>query len=370
MIRILLGTKAQLIKMAPILLELQHRRLPYDLVLTGQHHETMEDLLDVFAIPRPDMEIVSRMEANTRLKMVHWLGLLLWRSGFSMRKRLWQPKPGIVLVHGDTLSTLMGAIMAKMAGVPVAHVEAGLRSFNLLHPFPEELTRILVSQLADVFYCPGEWAANNLGKKKRGTIIDTQQNTLLDTLRLALSSPSDGVLSKQPCEPYGVVSVHRFENLSNQHRLGFVMETVLRTSKRIRLFFVLHPATRARLQSSPWQAQLDAAPGVTLMDRTDYIQFIQLLRRSRFIMTDGGSNQEEAAYMGLPCLLLRQATERQEGLEQNTLLAKYDSHIVDTFVDRHSGQEWTTLPFPQAEPSRIIVDHLARLLALVPSNPP
>ncbi|MBF0147852.1 MAG: UDP-N-acetylglucosamine 2-epimerase (non-hydrolyzing) [Magnetococcales bacterium] len=367
MIRIILGTKAQLIKMAPVILELQRRQLPHDLILTGQHHETMQDLLDGFAIPPPDLELIPRMEANTHLKMLRWLGLLLWRSGYSMKKRLWQPKPRIVLVHGDTLSTLAGAIMAKAAGVPVAHVEAGLRSFNLLHPFPEELTRILVSHLAEVFYCPGSWAANHLVPRKDRTIIDTHHNTLLDTLRFALRAHNQTPQPDPLPQPYGVVSIHRFENLSNPRRFQWIMETIERVSHPIRLRFVLHPATRAKLQSTAWHNRLQATPGITLMERTDYITFIQLLARSRFLMTDGGSNQEEAAYLGLPCLLLRQATERQEGLGKNVILANDDDQIVDTFVASNVDREWHRLPLPPNEPSRIIVDHLATFLSAIPS---
>ncbi|MBF0108581.1 MAG: UDP-N-acetylglucosamine 2-epimerase (non-hydrolyzing) [Magnetococcales bacterium] len=362
MIRIILGTKAQLIKMAPILLELRRRHLPHDLVLTGQHHETMQDLFDRFALSPPDLELIPRMEANTQSRLLQWLGKLLWQSGVSRRKTLWHPKPRIVLVHGDTLSTLAGAIMAKGAQVPVAHVEAGLRSFNLFHPFPEEPTRILVSRLADVFYCPGSWAVQNLSPRRHDTIIDTHHNTLLDTLRLALNQENATLSCKTNSQNFAVVSVHRFENLSSRHRFRFIMETIERVSRRIELYFVLHPATRAKLRSTPWLSRLETNRNVTLMERTDYISFIQRLRRARFLMTDGGSNQEEAAYLGLPCLLLRQATERHEGLDQGTIIADLDPNVIDAFVDRHHDRQWHPRPLPEVSPSRIIVDHLATLL--------
>ena len=186
MIRIILGTKAQLIKMAPVIRELDDREMEYSLVMTGQHHETMQDLLDLFQLRPPDIALVDNMEADTKQKALFWLFKVLRKTGFGMNKGLWQPKPVITLVHGDTLSTLVGAVLSKLAGVRVAHVEAGLRSFNVFHPFPEEIIRILVSRISDVFYCPGSFAAGNISDKPRSEVIDTKSNTLLDSLRLAL----------------------------------------------------------------------------------------------------------------------------------------------------------------------------------------
>ena len=160
MIHIVLGTKAQLVKMAPVMVRLREREIPYRFVHTGQHQATMNEMLEEFALKLPDVVLHAGRDIVSIPQMAVWmakiLGLCLTRRG-----EIFGPEPsGIVLVHGDTFSTLLGALMGRVARLRVGHVESGLRSFDLFHPFPEEITRLLTFRLSDSLYCPGPSACS------------------------------------------------------------------------------------------------------------------------------------------------------------------------------------------------------------------
>ena len=143
MIHIVLGTKAQLIKMVPIMVRLTEQNVPYNFISTGQHRATMKEMLGEFGLKQPDVVLYDGPDIVSLPKMLLWMLRILWRCVFSRRRIFGEQPTGMVLVHGDTFSTLLGALMGRLAGLRVGHVESGLRSFNLLHPFPEELTRVL-----------------------------------------------------------------------------------------------------------------------------------------------------------------------------------------------------------------------------------
>jgi UDP-N-acetylglucosamine 2-epimerase (non-hydrolysing) len=358
MILILIGTKAQLIKMAPVILEMDRQSVPYLFVLTGQHKETMADLIHNFGLRDPDHCLVGVREASTSLRLAGWLTEIVGRHVLTLKKEPWIRKTKICLVHGDTLSTLIGALIAKRFNVKVAHVEAGLRSNNYLHPFPEEFIRVIISRLADIFYCPGDWAAENLRyhKNKNRHIINTKENTLLDAVRYAVKNKIEPASS----EKYGVVSIHRFENLYNGERFDFILNQVEKISKLCSLYFVLHPATKEKLLSRGRYRRLLTNPGIKLCNRMDFLSFIRLTGNSAFLITDGGSNQEESSYLGLPCLLMRKATERKEGLNRNVILSNYNSSIIDDFIENALRENKKTGYWGHVcqSPSEIIVNDL------------
>src|SRR5712691_8143774 len=218
MISCFIGTRAQLIKMAPVIVEIEKRGLPFNLVLTGQHEETMEQLLNDFGIRAPRSYLYRGKEITGIAQMGLWFVRCLWKCLREPNK--FAPGSGVndvILVHGDTFSTLLGAIVGKLRGITVAHIEAGLRSGNIFHPFPEELTRRAVFRLSDLAFCPGEWPCHNM-KKYRAKRIDTGQNTLLDTLAIALCVPQKKA-TLLISNTFGIVSLHRFENIFNLRRL-------------------------------------------------------------------------------------------------------------------------------------------------------
>jgi len=350
---VLVGTKAQLIKMAPIIRELAIQQQPYLFVLTGQHTETMDAIIHAFELKAPDDTLVDIGESDSKSKLFTWLRKA-WQAG---KRRDYFAASHSILVHGDTMSTLLGALLGRYHRIPVVHIEAGLRSHNIFHPFPKELIRLIVSRLSTLNFCHGEWATDNLQfRSNKALNINTQLNTIIDSLRYALDrSPQ----ITDEMTPYSVVSIHRYENLNNKARLSDILEQIILTSTKIKVIFVLHPVTRSTLMKTGFITRLQL-PNIELSDRMDYVQFVQLLARSRFLITDGGSNQEEASYMGLPCLLVRKATERTEGIGDNVVLSNYDPVAWHKFVSEHQHTQWSLRDLPEIYPSREIAQALCQ----------
>jgi UDP-N-acetylglucosamine 2-epimerase (non-hydrolysing) len=361
MIICFIGTRAQLIKMAPILREMEERGLPLHMVMTGQHKETMDMLLHDFGVRTAPVVLYDGKEVTGLVQMGLWLLSSLWRS--LHRADTFLPRSAgrndVVVVHGDTMSTLLGALAGKLRGMKVAHVEAGLRSRNLLHPFPEELTRLAVSRLAGIAFCPGRWASANLAPGS-ATIVNTGQNTLADALGLALQA--------RPARPagiggeaFGIASIHRFENIYTKARLAEIISMIEEAAAKYRMVFVLHPATRKRAARFGLLERLERNPRLTILPRMGYVDFVGLMRDARFVITDGGGNQEELSYLGKPTLLMRKATERPEGIGTTATLCNFDRAILHAFLDRLDAEPAIApAPAPPQSPSKIIADHLAR----------
>ncbi len=359
MIHVLLGTKAQLIKMAPVMHGLASAGLDYNFIFTGQHHETMDALRDNFQVKEPDIVLYEGKDITTLSAMGLWFLKCLYKGAKDAKRIFRSDRSGIVLVHGDTFSTLLGAVMGRMAHLHVGHVESGLRSFRWFHPFPEELTRLATFNLADHYFCPGQWALDNLAPY-RGTKINTRHNTLLDALTKALANPEPLKISI-PDNDYAVVSTHRYENLKNRALVVKLVETIEHVARYISCLFVLHPVTRNALEHYGLYERMEKNPRIDLQPRHDYFDFIKLVHASRFMVTDGGSNQEECYYMGKPCLLLRHATERKEGLGENAVLSGFDPEVVDEFCRNSSRYERPSFATDdRAGPSDMIVNYVRR----------
>jgi len=271
MIHVLIGTRAQLIKMAPVIREIEQRNLPMNLIMTGQHQETMSSLLQDFGVTTTPAWLHTGREISGLGQVIPWFSRCL-RQLVSQASPLSRGKAGasdeVVLVHGDTFSTLLGAMAARMKRMRVGHVESGLRSFNMFHPFPEELTRLAVFRLTDIAFCPDAWSASNL-QGHRMKVVNTQGNTLLDGLRRALE------LGRAPANPipegeFGVVSLHRFENIFFKKRFTHILHMLEDVATRYPLVFVLHPATRRNLTRYGHMERLAANPKFHLWPRMGY----------------------------------------------------------------------------------------------------
>jgi UDP-N-acetylglucosamine 2-epimerase (non-hydrolysing) len=356
----LVGTKAQYIKMAPVILETERRQLPCKLIYTGQHSETFDDLQKNFGLHGPDLRLTSDDEATDRQSFLKWVRSA-WRAANSSAIRdIWSDASAIV-VHGDTASTLLGARIAKKYGRPLVHVEAGLRSFNYLHPFPEELIRVLVSRSAAVHCCPDEVAFRNLELARvGGERLLTHGNTLIDALRIAQAAAP--VPQRTNCG-YGIFSMHRQENLFNKRRMGKALRLLSELAQVAPVKFVLHPVTQRRLEQLGALEQIQTDSRVTLVPRMDFFAFNALLRGASFVVTDGGSNQEECALLNIPCVLVRRATERPDGIGANAIIGDLDIERILLFLRTAIGQERPQARLPDESPSRIIVERLISFAA-------
>lgn len=353
MIHVVIGTKAQLIKMAPILYFLQQKEIPYNYISTGQHKANIDDILKNFGLRPPDISICEPDDITSIKDMVSWSIKILWRTIRKKKEIFLDDKNGIVLVHGDTLSTLLGAIMGRLAGLKVGHVESGLRSFTLFQPFPEELTRLMTFSLAHLYFCPDSTAIENL-KKYKGEKINTKVNTLYDSLRISQGFTNVLPPSEIPSRDFSIVTLHRHENIYRQEALDRVMNLVEEISKTHFLLFILHKPTEKKIHQYGWYERLEKNQNIELRERYDYFGFIQLIKSAQFVVSDGGSNQEECYYLGKPIILLRDVTERQDGLGENCLLSQFELEKISKFIRNLEDHQY---PYKvlEAKPSEKII---------------
>jgi UDP-N-acetylglucosamine 2-epimerase (non-hydrolysing) len=315
--------------MAPIMCELKRRAMDYTFVYTAQHRETITELLDNFGLAGPDVVLTELdFEADTRFSFARWFLHTCRSVVFGARGVI--DRPGVLLTHGDTVTTVLGALLGKLSGCTVVHVESGLRSFNIWEPFPEEHNRLITFRLSDHFICPNRRAAENLSGYEGAKVL-TGQNTMYDALQMALRSDRAGLPEDLPAS-YAVASIHRYENIFDRERLQEgVLWAVERAAERVPVLFVLHPTTRKALRRYGLMERLESNPAIMLRSRYDYFTFAQLLAGAQFVLTDGGSNQEELYYLGVPCLLLREATERDEGMGGNVRMFGFDREKLTAF---------------------------------------
>jgi UDP-N-acetylglucosamine 2-epimerase (non-hydrolysing) len=358
MIHFIIGTRAQFFKMAPIMRECEARGYEWRWVYTAQHKDTFENAIKTFEVKDPDYILFDwDTEAKTMKKLWYWFGktMLQLRRG---RKILdgYTGKEHIVLTHGDTITTWWGALLGKLYGCKVMHVEAGLRSFNIFKPFPEEIDRLITFRLSDIYACPGDWAVENL-KNYKGMKINTVENTQMDVLRFGLER-CDSADIERPKEKYIVVSLHRYENIFNEARFSEMVDRLEDISKDFKLYMVQHPATKEQLNKLPELKQrLSDNKNIELLPRLEYLQFIKMVKYSEFVVTDGGGNQEELFHLGKPTLIFRNETERQEGLGTTAVISKLDKDIIAEFMNNYESHK--IKPFSKdAQPSKMIVDNL------------
>lgn len=334
--------------------ELQRRNIDYNFVFSGQHQKTITELLNNFDIKLPDSTLHSGADITSITGMFKWILKLLLTKRCKLAHIWKNDTSGIVVNHGDTMSALIGTILAKKQRLKTAHLEAGLRSFNLFHPFPEELIRIIVSRFSDIHFAPNQWSCNNIRARRDSQIINTRFNTLLDAL-----GASNKKFSKEIDTPqkFALASIHRFENIFNHRRFTKIIDCLNLASNLIDIIFVLHEPTRKKLEQFKLLERLQSNKNIHLIDRQDYFTFIELVKKSHFVITDGGSNQEECHYLGKPCLIMRNKTERMEGLGENALISKYDQGKLLNFINEYPDFQKHEIHCT-ISPSSLVVDTL------------
>jgi UDP-N-acetylglucosamine 2-epimerase (non-hydrolysing) len=355
-----LGTAGELIKVYPLLRLATERGIPWRAVSTGQSAVNFWRQWDELLLPRERTATLlsTRRDLHTSLEAMRWFA----RANLLGRGRvraallpLGEPGPRDTwIVHGDTLSTLVGARVARALGVPLAHLEAGLRSASPLRPFPEEINRRIASRMARLHFAQDEVAARNL-RGAAGRVVCTGGNTLYDAIRyVARDFPAP------PARPgrYAVANVHRFENLASAARWRLIVDTLVAAARRQPVLLVLHPPTQDKLDREPATKRRLEDAGVTLLPRQPFTAFIPLLARADYVISDGGSNQEECHYLGQPCLILRDTSERVEGLEGGScLLSRFDRRAIDEFLEEPA--RWRRPPVEIAPPpSGVVLDAL------------
>ncbi|MDG2351322.1 MAG: UDP-N-acetylglucosamine 2-epimerase [Acidimicrobiales bacterium] len=355
-INVLIGTKAEMIKVAPVLKEFDRRGVVYHLIETGQHGAYLSKLREELDIREPDVRMGSHSDVDTLFEVFKW-SCLLFLTLMSRKRveKIFSTRQGICLLHGDTPSTFFGVLYAKRAGFQIAHLESGLRSGNFLHPFPEELIRVLVMKSSDVLFAPDEKATSNLlALKVKGRVEETSFNTGIESLEEYIKEV------KKNSGPV-VATLHRVENLHSKKRFnGFLelLESIV--SNRQEVLFVTHQPTEEIIKKYGVRDKIEKS-GIRTVPLLPYSDFVKRLANAPYVITDGGSIQEETAHLGVPCLLWRKRTERQNGLERNVVISNYDKRIVNNFLTdfesyRFEAENW------DASPSSRVVDVLNEII--------
>jgi UDP-N-acetylglucosamine 2-epimerase (non-hydrolysing) len=323
-----------LVKVAPVLRLAVASGLPHLVWFTGQHKESIDDLVRDFQLTSRFIMPAHGHERSSIGKLVTWFPIA-YRECLSFLRSVAsseQVKP-LVIVHGDTLSTLVGALAARYAGSEVVHMESGLSSLKLLDPFPEEILRRLTFRLTRYALCPNADATCRMRDRRLCEAVNTGENTMLDCVRYAIATNET---PQNHAEPYFVISVHRFENIYRKTYLRRIVNDVIAVAEYGKAHFVLHPATEQRLVKSGLMELLRATPGVILEPRMAFTRFLGMIAGARAVLSDGGSNQEELSYLGVPTVLFRDRSERPNGLGSNIVFRNEVPASLARFIESGS----------------------------------
>jgi UDP-N-acetylglucosamine 2-epimerase (non-hydrolysing) len=298
------GARPNFVKIAPILAELaEYPYVSTTLVHTGQHYDAL--MSDAFfanlEIPRPDVNLkVQSSRAVTQIADIMT----------RLEPVLDSARPDVVVVVGDVNSTVAAALTAVKLGRPVAHVEAGLRSFD--RTMPEETNRVLIDAVSDLLFTTEPAANDNLAREGvPGEKVHFVGNVMIDTLfRYRERARESDVLPRLglPTRGYAALTLHRPSNVDDEGTLGVLLGAVARIQREVPVVFPVHPRTRGRLEAV--SAVLPPMPGLRLVDPLPYLDFVELMANARCVLTDSGGIQEETTALGVPCLTLRHNTER------------------------------------------------------------
>lgn len=308
------GTRPEAIKMAPLVLELQKQSQRFEAITTvsAQHREMLDQVLDIFHI-KPDYDL-NIMHARQTLTDITSNVLI------NLDKILKEAKPDIVLVHGDTTTTFAASVAAFYNQIPIGHVEAGLRTWEKYSPYPEEMNRQMTDAMTDLYFAPTNQSKANLLKEnhKEDNIYITG-NTAIDALKQTVDKEyHHDILDKvSPDNKLILLTMHRRENQGEPMRRVFkVIREVVESREDVEVIYPVHlsPAVQETAKEI-----LGNTERIHLISPLDVVDFHNLAARSYFIMTDSGGVQEEAPSLGKPVLVLRDTTERPEGVEAGTL---------------------------------------------------
>ncbi|WP_338189793.1 non-hydrolyzing UDP-N-acetylglucosamine 2-epimerase, partial [Lactobacillus amylovorus] len=316
------GTRPEAIKMAPLVLKLKKDdRFEEVTVVSAQHREMLDQVLDIFKI-KPDYDF-NIMHKNQTLEEITSKVMI------DLSKVIKEEKPDIVLVHGDTTTSFAAALATFYQQTTLGHVEAGLRTWNKYSPYPEEMNRQMTDDLTDLYFAPTELSKSNLLKENyKADNIFVTGNTAIDALEQTVQKDYHHAVMDDitPGNKVILVTMHRRENQGEPMRRVFkVMRQVIDSHPDVEIIYPVHLSPRVQQVANE---VLGGDPRIHLIEPLDVVDFHNLAKRSYFIMTDSGGVQEEAPSLGKPVLVLRDTTERPEGVKAGTL------KLVGTEVDK------------------------------------
>ncbi|AGA29596.1 non-hydrolyzing UDP-N-acetylglucosamine 2-epimerase [Singulisphaera acidiphila] len=325
------GARPNFMKMTPIVHELERRGFQQTLVHTGQHYDArMSDVFfDELGMPKPDVFLGVGSDSHAKQTAAIMV---------AFESTCQELRPDLVIVSGDVNSTLAAALVAAKLQIPLAHVEAGLRSFD--RAMPEEVNRVVTDRLSDLLFASEESGVTHL---RHEGVPEKQIHLVGNCMVDSLVKHRDASLLRSPwkefnLEPgsYALLTLHRPSNVDEDGPLRAIMATVNRVAERLPVLFPVHPRTRDRLN----RGGIVTAPGIRLTDPLPYLTFLGLMARAKCVLTDSGGIQEETTALGVPCLTLRENTERPATIScgTNRLVgndpAQIEAGIAEILADR------------------------------------
>jgi len=349
-VAVIWGTRPEIIKMSPIVKELEKRQLEFFLVHTGQHYSYDMDKALSSQLQMPEAKYNLAVGSGTHAKQTA-------RVLVGLEVVLEKETPEIILAEGDTNSVLAAALAAAKLGIRVGHVEAGLRSYD--RSMPEEINRIVSDHCSDYLFAPTEKAGSILLQEgiPENRVFVTG-NTIVDAIyqNLEVARGDRGGLATAAVKPqeYFLVTVHRQENVDNPQRFSSILSSLKDLSVKYQLpvVYPIHPHSRKRLE----EYGLDTR-GITIIEPLDFITFLGLVTQARLILTDSGGVQEEACVLGVPCVTLRDNTERPETVEigANILAGTLPQNIAECVEKMlFSNKQWPN-PFGDGKSAERII---------------
>ena len=352
------GTRPEAIKMAPLVLELQKHpeKIESIVTVTAQHRQMLDQVLSIFGIT-PDFDLNIMKDRQTLIDVTT-------RGLEGLDKVMKEAKPDIVLVHGDTTTTFIASLAAFYNQIPVGHVEAGLRTWDKYSPYPEEMNRQLTGVMADLHFSPTAKSATNLQKENKDeSRIFITGNTAIDALQTTVKETySHPVLEKLGNDRLVLMTAHRRENLGEPMRNMFrAIKRLVDKHEDVQVVYPVHMNPVVREIANEILGEHNR---IHLIEPLDVIDFHNVAARSYLMLTDSGGVQEEAPSLGVPVLVLRDTTERPEGIEAGTLkLAGTDEETIFGLADEllsdkeaHDKMSKASNPYGDGRASERIVE--------------
>ena len=356
MLAFILGTRPEIIKTAPVVLEAQRRGIPVVIIHTGQHYDDVLDgiFFRELGLPQPSMNL-----GVGSMPVLKQLGAMIDR----LHETFERFKPSIVMVQGDTNSVLAGALAAHKLGIPVAHLEAGLRSDDW--DMPEEANRVLAGFVADIHFCPTDVQRERLQRETITEGVHVVGNTVVDAaLHYRESVQTSDALQRIGIDgPYVLLTMHRPSNVDEPARLQSMIEMLSRfaEARGWKIVFPVHPRTKSRLMSEGLWEDLAISPNFILSEPIGYLDLLALQSNAQLVLTDSGGLQEEANILRVPCITLRANTERPETVEVggNVLYAGTDAMELSALAEviLAKPRDWFC-PFGDGNTARRVIDIL------------
>ncbi len=364
------GTRPEAIKMAPLVLALKEDpELEPVVVVTAQHREMLDQVLETFGI-EPDYDLNIMKEGQT-------LSEVTGRVIAGLESVIKESKPDMVLVHGDTTTTFAGSLAAFYNGLDIGHVEAGLRTHNKYSPFPEEMNRQMTGVLADLHFSPTENSRKNLlEENKKDASISVTGNTAIDALKTTVDENyQSGVIEKHKDNKVILLTAHRRENIGEpMHNIFSAVRDLVEEFEDVTVVYPIHKNPKVREIA---EEHLGNHERIEIIEPLDVLDFHNFAAKSHIILTDSGGVQEEAPSLGKPVIVLRDTTERPEGVEAGTLklagTEKPDIYSLTrellTNEDIYEEMSRASNPYGDGEASRRICENIKYYYGIIKQKP-